>query len=650
MSHASCSARSCRPVPGRRAASQPALAELDSSGVSIVGARGDVASESVAQILAERELLTKTVWLRLEALDAEPHCLIESLYRAATYAGVAPTSGTVAAISRADVCSHAEVGRVLAETLPIGSIVILEDTHSCAVDMLEMLVSYTRHAGPEAGALYLIHGKLPRRGFEAADVIIDSDSDRHLDVNDVLLKNDAGFSVSSLAQVISMVRHQGALLNDILDANTHRDPSLVTVLAATSIRRLSLPDWISRRLLSSVSPAELQALSIASRAGYWHPSLGDRGPPYPKTLRPWMLPLENSWWWLRPMWRRSLQKSLDPARRSGRRFFAAYRPPNENETESAAFLEAFTESGNVVDAARGLAHALETGESKRPGAESEIQEVLEPAAFGTESPMSQTHEGSTLTVNMRLLGTFEVTVGGQPVTRWHGRLGRSILAYLLVQHQRSAVRDRLLDVFWPNVKPTLAKNRLHVAISSLRKSLRAVTDRPVIEFNQDTYQIARSCVVQVDVDEFEQNVKAARRSAALGRTDEALARYEAALECYRGDLLPDMPYEEWTLLPREALRIAYVECLGDAARLHMLREEYSDALRLGWAILATDPAHEEAHRLIMRCHASNGEPHQALRHFEICCRELETILGVEPAQATVNLLDAIRSEAATTDH
>lgn len=643
-------ARVCRPLPGRRAASQPALAELNSRGISIVGARGDVASESVAQILADRDLLTETVWLRLEALDAEPHCLVESLHRAAAYAGGAPTSGIVATNSRADAFSHAEAGRLLAETLGTGTIVVLEDTHSLAADALGTLISYIRHADPEAAAIYLSHGGLRRRGFKATEVGIDSDSDRHFDINDVLLEDDAGFSASSLAQLISMVGHPGALLNDILDANTYRDSSLVTFLAATSIWRRSLLDCVNERLLPSASPSELQALSMASHAGYWHPSLGDRAQPDGMTLRPWMLPLESGWWWLRPTWRRSLQKYLDPAHRLGRRFFAVYRSHREDETGSAVSLEAVPESGSAADVARGLAHAPETGEPKRRRAESEVQDALEPAALGTESPMSQTDEGSTLIVDIRLLGTFEVIVGGRPVTKWHGRLGRSILAYLLVQHQRSAVKDRLLEAFWPDVKPTLATNRLHVAVSSLRKSLRALTDRPVIEFNQDTYQIARGCAVQVDVDDFEQNVRTARRSAALGRTEEALALYEAALECYRGDLLPDMPYEEWTLLPREALRVAYVECLGGAARLHMSREEYGDALRLGWAILATDPAHEEAHRLIMRCHASTGQPHQALRHFEICRRELATILGVEPAQATVDLLDAIRREASTTEH
>jgi DNA-binding SARP family transcriptional activator len=264
--------------------------------------------------------------------------------------------------------------------------------------------------------------------------------------------------------------------------------------------------------------------------------------------------------------------------------------------------------------------------------------------------MNRPHEVSTLIVHIRMLGTFEVTVGGRPVPKWHGRLGRSILAYLVIQHQHSAAKDRLLDVFWPNVEPTSARNRLHVAISSLRKSLRAVTDRPVIEFDQENYQIARSCAVRVDVDEFEQNARTARRFAALGQADDALASYERALECYRGDLLPDMPYEEWTLLPREALRVGFVECLGDAAALHMSREEYSDALHLGWAILATDPAHEDAHRLIMRCHVANGQPHQALRQFKICCRELATILGVEPSHTTVDLLNAIRSETSTTDH
>jgi DNA-binding SARP family transcriptional activator len=40
----------------------------------------------------------------------------------------------------------------------------------------------------------------------------------------------------------------------------------------------------------------------------------------------------------------------------------------------------------------------------------------------------------------------------------------------------------LLDAFWPDVAPDVARNRLQAAVSGLRRTLRETTDLHVIEY------------------------------------------------------------------------------------------------------------------------------------------------------------------------
>jgi DNA-binding SARP family transcriptional activator len=632
-----------RPLPGERASGQPALAAFGYEGLTAIGGRRHVASENVAQILAERNTLANAAWLRLEALDAEPHCLMESLVSAAAHAMDSPNQKPQPWNPDLGVPSHSEAGRRLAEHLSSVPVVVLEDEHPnrATARTLEALVAYLRHADPGALAVYLRHGPLPRNVAEVADVVIEGNGGHHPELRGVLADGDSGFSVSSLARLMSLAGHQHALLNDVLDATAERDPDLVAHLTVAAPRRRPLERRINARLLPRLSPAEVQALSIARQTGYWHPSLSDRTPQAGMTLRPWMLPLEEGWWWLRPLWRQSLAKFLDTSHRTGRRFFAAYRMTQTDDAtpplSSRQPRESPTGAGNDRV---GVVSEVQDDDSGDPRSETELPNTISPAIAGNRLPGGPQ---KSLIVTIRMFGAFEVEVDGRPIPKWHGRRGRSIFAYLLLQQQRSAAKDQLFDVFWPDAEPISAQNRLRVAVSSLRRDLKAVTDQQVVEFHDGSYRIDPNSEIRLDADDFERSAKEARSAEALGLADEALAAYSQALDCYRADLLTDMPYEEWTVLPREALRVSYLECLSDAASLNMSRGAYGEVLRLAWATLAADPLREDAHRLIMRCHAAQGRLHQSQRQFELCRHELATTLGVEPAPETVKLLEAIRN-------
>jgi DNA-binding SARP family transcriptional activator len=102
-----------------------------------------------------------------------------------------------------------------------------------------------------------------------------------------------------------------------------------------------------------------------------------------------------------------------------------------------------------------------------------------------------------------------------------------------------------MDVFWPDLSPDQARNRFHVALSALRRSLRAVADIPVVEFREGAYRLNPALDLPVDVDEFERLVETGEGAQREGDTEAAIACYAQVVTLYRGDLLAESPYDDW---------------------------------------------------------------------------------------------------------
>ena len=125
-----------------------------------------------------------------------------------------------------------------------------------------------------------------------------------------------------------------------------------------------------------------------------------------------------------------------------------------------------------------------------------------------------------------------------------------------------------------------------------------------------------------------------------------MVAYREALELYRGDFASDAPYEQWTLLLRESLRITYIDALDRVSRIQLSVGRLDDCVATGHRMLDVDPCREDAHRLLMRCYASQGRVYQAVRQYEFCCRMLKRTLEVGPAPETTRLYQAIRAGSA----
>jgi DNA-binding SARP family transcriptional activator len=568
--------------------------------ITLLAARGGaIGSEELAQALHDARRLGDCVWLRLVAPDRHIGVLAHDIAHAAERAFPGTGGLLVNELRRRSDGSvePEELARALASLLPGEAVVVLEDGFGVVNtrSFTDFARAWSTWIPPPAPVVLVAYGRPGRRLRALAPLASwargrDADFDRL----PAAPHNDSALPSHLFDRLVRVAAGRSALVNDVTDAATGERCDLVAEVVAAVRTPRDLVGRLTERLLGRAGPDELDALDAAAQLSFWHPDLGSLAATV--GLRPWLIPLQHDWHWLRPFWAESLAGGLRRVLRRAPRscHFGLCRWPR----------------ATVLDSDRSRLRTPPVG--RRP------------------------------TVSVRMLGMFELAIDGHPVTRWHGHLGPAVLRYLLAQPKRACPRDVLLDVFWPAVSPQLARNRLQVVVSSVRRTLEGVADVPLIEFHDGAYCVGRSVDIELDIDAFERLVESGRRDEVSGHAQRAVDRFRAAVAAYRGDFLADSPYEEWTTLTRETLRIKYLDLLDRLARLLVEQGREAECIEVVQRILNQDACREDAHRLLMRCYARQGRTHQALRQFELCCRSLRTTVGVGPSQTTVDLYRSLR--------
>ena len=127
------------------------------------------------------------------------------------------------------------------------------------------------------------------------------------------------------------------------------------------------------------------------------------------------------------------------------------------------------------------------------------------------------------------------------------------------------------------------------------------------------------------------------RGVAGATDDVALGRMLRAETLWRGDFLPDFPYEPWSEDIRRELEHERVALLERLAAALMDTGRPGAAIERLRRLLDADPEREGWHRQLMRAYAQAGERALALRQFHACRATLRGRLGVEPSAETREL-------------
>lgn len=249
-------------------------------------------------------------------------------------------------------------------------------------------------------------------------------------------------------------------------------------------------------------------------------------------------------------------------------------------------------------------------------------------------------------LEVRLLGGFELRLNGTPVVPFPLRKARSLLAFLIINRDRSHTRDLLAGTFWPHLHDTAARRRLSQSMWQVGTRLRSLKESgtPPILTVGDTVRFNPDIDTWLDLDEFEQSVREGSSATQLSLS-EKISLLETAVLLYRGDLLNGF-YDDWATSDRERLRELFLGALQTLTDLLMGRGDYEAALIRARTLAQHDPFREEAHQRVMRLQVLLGRRAEALRQYEICRQILADELHTEPSHITNELRRAAALESA----
>jgi ATP/maltotriose-dependent transcriptional regulator MalT/DNA-binding SARP family transcriptional activator len=214
---------------------------------------------------------------------------------------------------------------------------------------------------------------------------------------------------------------------------------------------------------------------------------------------------------------------------------------------------------------------------------------------------------------------------------------RALLGALVCAHTRGVHRDRLLGHLWPELAPDRGARALDTTLHELRRTLEPLapprSGGSLIAREGEIYRLDLGERDSWDAGEFFRLARPA--PGASGEV--ALERMLSAETLWRGEFLPDFPYEPWSEDTRDELQRERVSLLERLAAALAQTGRPAAAIERYRQLIQTDPEREGWHRALMRAYAQAGERPLALRQFHACRATLRGRLGIEPSPSTREL-------------
>ncbi|HUG40578.1 MAG TPA: BTAD domain-containing putative transcriptional regulator [Longimicrobiales bacterium] len=239
-------------------------------------------------------------------------------------------------------------------------------------------------------------------------------------------------------------------------------------------------------------------------------------------------------------------------------------------------------------------------------------------------------------LRLRSLGSIGLTDHADaslaPVLRQPKRF--ALLTYLALARPRGFQRrDSLLALFWPELDDERARAALRQALYTLRRQL----PDGVLTNRGDGEVALVPGAVWCDVIEFEERM--------------AAGDLEAALELYRGELLPGFHVPDaapelgqWMDGERSRLHELAVTAARQAADAAEAADDREGAVRWAARASALAPLDEEAACRAMELRHRAGDRSGALVAFDHWAQRFEQDLGLAPSPATLALVERVRRD------
>jgi DNA-binding SARP family transcriptional activator/tetratricopeptide (TPR) repeat protein len=238
-------------------------------------------------------------------------------------------------------------------------------------------------------------------------------------------------------------------------------------------------------------------------------------------------------------------------------------------------------------------------------------------------------DGATAPVQIRVLGGFEVVVGGRavPFPAWRSKQARTLMKILVARRGRPVLRAELCELLWPDSDPTRTAHRLSVLLSVVRTVLDPQHLWPVDHYlRADPLGLSLDLThVTVDAEGLLRDAGHARRLIGEAETAQARQILLDVDQLYRGTAFEEDPAEEWAWGLREDVRAVWLRSLRDLADLCRAGGDLRQAATVLIRLLGEDPYDEDAHHSLVRImvrSGRHGEARRALDRWAEAMREI----------------------------
>jgi DNA-binding SARP family transcriptional activator/tetratricopeptide (TPR) repeat protein len=239
----------------------------------------------------------------------------------------------------------------------------------------------------------------------------------------------------------------------------------------------------------------------------------------------------------------------------------------------------------------------------------------------------------------RILGPIECECDGRPVDLG-GPRRRALLAMLLVHANQVVSAGRLVDALWGETPPASAGKRVQALVSELRLALRDAGVNADLVITRPPGYLLTVATDELDLAQFDEQVRLGRQAAACGQPAEADRRFRAALAMWRGPALSGVcgPFAEQTEARLAEARLAVIEECTDVnlrlARHHELVAELT-------ALVAEHPHRNTSRSQLMLALHRSGRTPDALEVYRAGVRYLADEFGLDPTPELQRLHVAI---------
>jgi DNA-binding SARP family transcriptional activator len=233
-------------------------------------------------------------------------------------------------------------------------------------------------------------------------------------------------------------------------------------------------------------------------------------------------------------------------------------------------------------------------------------------------------------ISMSLLGPFRVrSPGGLDLTP-KSKKSRAILAYLGRNNGRPVPRQRLARMLWDRVDDQQARASLRQSLHEIARCFQSAPSAVVID--RESIALDRDAVRLLNIED------AGNERTILDGEGHAGPLLDHILEGFDG---LSIPFDDWVTVERGRIAAEIQNVLDRSVEaLKQKRLPPRDRALAAGRILAIDPCHEAASRLLMRALLEQGDIVGLSREYERCKRALALRFDAAPSPRTQALFQA----------